>query len=193
MTDAEIEAVLGEFRQWLKGSAVSGQRSETFDVLALVNEFTALRHEVKLLTKATRARNEELSRFAPAGPAEPPADDVRPLLSAAVELVDVLDRSVEAANKPPARQGWWPFGRTPNDAGLAEGLRLARNRVTAALVRLGLEPVEAAGQPFDPETMEAIDVAAGTGQPGGTVVEVTRAGYRWRGKVFRYAQVRVAK
>jgi molecular chaperone GrpE len=66
-------------------------------------------------------------------------------------------------------------------------------RVERALAQHGLEPIAAAGQPFDPETMEAIEVVEGSGRPGGEVVQEVRRGYVWRGRVFRYAQVRVAK
>jgi molecular chaperone GrpE len=221
MTDDEIEAVLGEFRLWLRdqGSGVRGQESgvsgqesgEAFDPLVLVGEFTALRHEVKLLTKATRAQNEllatALDRFAPADDDQPRDEDLRALLSAAVELVDVMDRAVESAVgvatewAEPPRPWWNPFGRTDprwtqtrdRIAGLGKGLELAANRLGAGLRRMGLEPVEAIGRPFDPETMEVLDVATDTQQPPGTVVAVIRPGYFWQGKVLRYAQVRVAK
>jgi molecular chaperone GrpE len=78
-------------------------------------------------------------------------------------------------------------------AAAATGLRLSERRVERLMREVGLEPVECAGRPFDPEAMEAVEAAAGSGQPPGTVVEELRRGYRWRGRVFRYAQVRVAR
>ena len=70
---------------------------------------------------------------------------------------------------------------------------MSLQRLERTLRQSGLEPIPCIGQPFDPETMEAVDAAAATGLPAGQVVEEIRRGYLWRGRVFRYAQVRVAK
>ena len=57
----------------------------------------------------------------------------------------------------------------------------------------GLEAIPTVGERFDPERMEVIEVVADSGKPGGEVLEEVRRGYFWRGRLFRYAQVRVAK
>ena len=62
-----------------------------------------------------------------------------------------------------------------------------------ALEQHGLERVSCVGEPFDPETMEVAEVVR---DPERTITEVIgelRPGYRWRGKLLRYAQVRVAR
>jgi molecular chaperone GrpE len=41
--------------------------------------------------------------------------------------------------------------------------------------------------------MEVVEVVADADRPPGTVVEEVRVGYTWRGKVFRFAQVKVAR
>lgn len=46
---------------------------------------------------------------------------------------------------------------------------------------------------FDPERMEVVEVVIDSGKPAGEVIEEVRRGYFWRGRVFRFAQVRVAK
>jgi molecular chaperone GrpE len=73
------------------------------------------------------------------------------------------------------------------------GYTMSMQRLERALQQEGLEPIRSAGQPFDPERMEVVDVVAHTDRPSGEVVEEVRRGYLWRGRVFRYAQVRVAK
>ena len=70
---------------------------------------------------------------------------------------------------------------------------MSLQRVERALQQQGLEAIPAAGQPFDPERMEVVAVVADSGRPSGEVVEEVRRGYLWRGRVFRYAQVSVAK
>lgn len=76
---------------------------------------------------------------------------------------------------------------------LVAGYRLSLQRVERALAQQGLEAIPAVGRPFDPEQMEALGWVAGSGRPAGEVVEEARRGYRWQGRVFRYAQVRVAR
>ncbi len=76
---------------------------------------------------------------------------------------------------------------------LIQGYSMSLQRVERALEQHGLERIECVGQPFDPEQMEVMDAVAATGLPPGEVVDEVRRGYRWRGRVFRYALVRVAK
>jgi molecular chaperone GrpE len=66
-------------------------------------------------------------------------------------------------------------------------------RLERALSQHGLEAIPAAGEPFDPERMEVLEAVDGTGRPPGEVLAEVRRGYLWRGRVFRYAQVRVAR
>lgn len=58
------------------------------------------------------------------------------------------------------------------------------------LEREGLERVAATDVPFDPAEHEAVLHEDGDGGPG-TVVDVLRAGYRWKGRVLRPAMVKV--
>jgi molecular chaperone GrpE len=76
---------------------------------------------------------------------------------------------------------------------LVTGYTMSLQRLERALRQSGLEPIPCIDQPFDPEKMEAVDAATDTGLPAGQVVEEIRRGYLWRGRVFRYALVRVAK
>lgn len=76
---------------------------------------------------------------------------------------------------------------------VSEGYTMSLQRVERALQQHGLETIPAKGQPFDPERMEVLEVVTGSDRPSGEVVEEVRRGYLWHGRVFRYAQVRVAK
>ena len=68
-----------------------------------------------------------------------------------------------------------------------------RRRVERLLPTLELEPLSCIGSSFDPELMEVVEVVGDTDQPAGTVVEEVRPGYLWRGRLFRFAQVKVAR
>lgn len=78
-------------------------------------------------------------------------------------------------------------------ASLVTGYTMSLQRLERALAQHELEPIPAVGQPFDPERMEVMEVVADSDRPSGEVVEEVRRGYLWRGRVFRYAQVRVAR
>ena len=66
-------------------------------------------------------------------------------------------------------------------------------RIDRALASLGLEPIAALGEPFDPETMEVVETTPDSDFPAGEVLEELRRGYRRKGRVFRFSQVRVAR
>jgi molecular chaperone GrpE len=76
---------------------------------------------------------------------------------------------------------------------LLEGYTMSVQRIERALRQHGLENLEVVGQPFDPELMEVLEVVQGSGRPSGEVVEEVRRGYLLGGRIFRYAQVRVAR
>jgi molecular chaperone GrpE len=78
-------------------------------------------------------------------------------------------------------------------ASLVTGYTMSLQRVERALRQHGLEAISAEGQRFDPEQMEVVEAVAGSGRPSGEVVGEVRRGYLWNGRVFRYAQVRVAR
>jgi molecular chaperone GrpE len=70
---------------------------------------------------------------------------------------------------------------------------MSERRVQRLMREVGVELIETVGRPFDPEAMEAVEAVMSGEQPPGTVVEELRRGYLWDGRVFRFAQVRVAK
>jgi molecular chaperone GrpE len=76
---------------------------------------------------------------------------------------------------------------------LLAGYGMGLQRVDRALEQHGLERIPAVGEPFDPELMEVLEAADNTGRPPGEVLAEVRRGYLWRGRVFRFAQVRVAR
>lgn len=77
--------------------------------------------------------------------------------------------------------------------GLLAGYKMGQEKVETVLRRCGLEPMPAEGETYDPERMEVLEVVPGSGRPNNEVLEEVRRGYLWRGRVFRYALVRVAK
>jgi molecular chaperone GrpE len=63
------------------------------------------------------------------------------------------------------------------------------NQMLTELKKQGLESLELAGEPFDPEVADAVAHESGEGGDV-TVAEVLRTGYTWKGTTLRPAMVR---
>lgn len=82
--------------------------------------------------------------------------------------------------------------RNAAEAGLPEatreGLALVCDQFHAVLSKHGLRPIDAQGQPFDPDIHESVSAVA-SGAPRDTVVDQIRRGYRLGDLLLRPAQV----
>lgn len=113
----------------------------------------------------------------------------RMLLSVILGVVDTLERALEHAE---ARAGA-PEGAAQATA-IADGIRLAHRQVLETLRSMGVQPMEALGQPFDPRIHEAVEaVPSGDGSAPGIVVGEVQRGYQMGEEVLRPARVRVAQ
>lgn len=279
MTPEAIESLLSDFRSWLGQVAEApavpeAEVAEPIDLHTLLAQFTALRHEVNLQTRAVRAQQEqnaetlqqltqaleelaearaEIEKNRQQGRQQAEEETLRPLLKTLVDLNDSLSlagREVQRlqdtiwqcvhktlaapepapspAPAPPtehwvirnlkrffpdrpgpeivlspqpvlAEQGQQTQAEQAADRlrqlldSLLTGYTMSLQRMERTLRQQGLEPIPTVGESFDPEQMEVVEAVAGSGKPAGEVVGEVRRGYLWRGRVFRYAQVRVAK
>ncbi|MCU4182950.1 nucleotide exchange factor GrpE [Acidiferrimicrobium sp. IK] len=73
--------------------------------------------------------------------------------------------------------------------GAGEGVKQIWDGFSEALAKAGLERIDKAGEPFDPNHHDAVAHEPGDGAQ--EVAEVMRAGYRWKGRVIRPAMVKV--
>jgi molecular chaperone GrpE len=76
---------------------------------------------------------------------------------------------------------------------LYHGLRAVLDQMEAILARQGVQRVGAAGEPFDPERHEAVDVRATDEVPDRTILEVVRSGWAMGDRILRPAQVVVSR
>jgi molecular chaperone GrpE len=74
-----------------------------------------------------------------------------------------------------------------------EGIKMVNNLFTQTLKSAGLEPIQAVGQPFDPNFHEAVLVDNSGEHPENQVVEVLQEGFMLKGKLIRPALVKVAR
>ena len=76
---------------------------------------------------------------------------------------------------------------------LGEGLEIVSRQLHEVLDRHGVEPIEAAGLPFNPALHEAVLVVDRPDLPPQTVAEILRPGFLLHGRVVRPAQVAVTR
>lgn len=78
------------------------------------------------------------------------------------------------------------------DADYVRGIELIYQRLYDSMKKLGLEPLEAEGKPFDPNYHEAIERVVDPNVEQDTVVAELQRGYLFKGRLLRAALVRVA-
>lgn len=107
-----------------------------------------------------------------------------------LDVLDDFDRSLEAADQVEERD-------EPNyeaaHRSLKEGVELVYKKFVDELKQLGIQPIEAVGQPFDEQEHEAMmqQPAPEDVEPG-TVLDEVRKGYRLGDRVLRHSRVIVA-
>jgi len=78
------------------------------------------------------------------------------------------------------------------DKEYASGIELIYNRFFETLKKLGLEPMESKGKPFDPQIHHAVDMVETDEAPDHTVLDEFQRGYNFKGRQLRPAMVKVA-
>ena len=104
-------------------------------------------------------------------------DGVREVIAAMLPAIDNLERALDAADK------------AGESGAMVDGVRMTLTSLTDGLKRFGFEEVPALGEDFDPELHNA--VMRESGDEPGKVLEVFQKGYRVKGKIVRYAMVKV--
>jgi len=135
---ADVEAILDRFRRWLDSarveadqegeivpdSSLDGESPRDFGVIDLVEEFTALRHEVKLQTKSGRVLIDQtetavsalrlaIEQFRSLGPKE--AQAVWAAGKALAEAIADLDEALDRGRRELDRARHWITGESIRD------------------------------------------------------------------------------
>ncbi len=204
------EKLMQDFRAWLEvrppvndPKATDGE-NRLPDLHSLFSELAALRQELRLQNReqlrATRELQQARESFAGAQlqrDGSPPSEAGNSLtvLDALLPFLDIRDAiSRGLANTAAA------VSRADREnlqgAELLEaillGQRLALERCDRALARAGIVPIQALGQRFDPNFMEAVEMRDCEGASPGTVIEEVRGGFKQGDKIIRPARVIVS-
>ena len=98
-----------------------------------------------------------------------------------LSVVDNLERALESS------------GDDQGSAALAEGVELTRKGFMDVLAKYGVETVDPQGEPFDPETAQAMGMVEQPDVEPNSVVAVMQRGYLLNGRLLRPAMVMVSK
>jgi molecular chaperone GrpE len=78
------------------------------------------------------------------------------------------------------------------DRDYAKGVELIYQRMADTLKKLGLDPIETAGQKFDPNLHQAVERVETEDAEDQTILGEFQRGYNFKGKLLRPAMVKVA-
>jgi molecular chaperone GrpE len=138
------------------------------------SRFEQLRKQLQSETDETRQR---LNRAADERAHREKADFIAGLLP----VLDNLQRATEAAET----------GSSPEV--IAEGIRQTASSFENALANAGVEPIDAVGQPFDPQIHDAVETVEVEPEDEGKVVADYARGYKIGDRLLRPARVKVGR
>ena len=103
------------------------------------------------------------------------------LLIRVLDLADDFDLAVEHVPEDAAGSPW------------VEGITAIDRKLRVLLEAEGIEAMAGEGEPFDPQTQQAISYEDTEDVPDGTVIKILQRGFTIRGRVLRPALVAVAR
>src|SRR5215472_10102602 len=95
-----------------------------------------------------------------------------------IPVLDSFDRALRAS---------------PEKSEFHVGVELIHKQLQDALAKIGVQPVSAKGQQFDPRFHEAIEMVETEDVPDQQVIEELQPGYKLKDRLLRPAMVRVAR
>ena len=93
-------------------------------------------------------------------------------------VLDSFERALQVSAQPSEFRG---------------GIELIYKQLQDALQKIGVQPLAAAGQPFDPRFHEAIEMVETNQAEDHQVLEELQRGYKFKDRLLRPAMVRVAR
>jgi len=103
------------------------------------------------------------------------------LVDAIKTIIPVLDSFDRALQTSPAKSEFHA------------GVELIQKQLHDALAKIGVRPISAQGEPFDPRFHEAIEMVDTDAVPDHHVIEELQSGYKLKDRLLRPAMVKVAR
>lgn len=169
-TEVEVETLQGEESEGVAPEEnIEGEQEEKDEYKS---KFFYLAAEMDNMKKRFEREKENLIKFGN-----------EKVLSGLLEVVDNLDRTVEAiANDEEEKV-----------KNIYSGIEMVRNQFLNVLKANGLEQVATLGETFDPNYHEAMAQQPAEGKEDQEVIQVYQNGYTLNGRLLRAAKVVIAK
>jgi molecular chaperone GrpE len=149
---------------------------------AIAEEIAQLQKQRDEYYEQLQRSRAEFSNFQKRSKTQAESDRLYSVGSLVRDLLDGLDNLQRATDAL----------RASGASGITEGLDMVHRQLIATLAKHGVEPIEALGQPFDPNQHEAVMQQPDAGHPEGTVVAELSKGYRIHERVLRPTKVAVS-
>jgi molecular chaperone GrpE len=99
-------------------------------------------------------------------------------IKAIIPVLDSFDRALQTS---------------PEKSEFHAGVELIQKQLQDALAKIGVRPISARGEPFDPRYHEAIEMVDTDAVPDHHVIEELQSGYKLKDRLLRPAMVKVAR
>lgn len=175
--DAEHELPAAEEDGFVEGAAAPGTAAEAPEAEDELAQVKAERDQ--LLDRLARQQAEFENARKRAAREQRDFKDYA-VAEAVQSLLPVLDSFERALKTAPAGE-------------FRSGVELIHKQLADTLARLGVRPIAAQGEPFDPRHHEAVEVVESTAVADHHVLEELQRGYMLKERLLRPAMVRVAK
>ncbi len=178
--DMENEAVVGESGNGVEAAAVAAAGDGALSLEERLAQAQAeaaeyrdgwLRERAEFANARKRMERQQLDAYNNAL-----VDVVKKLLPA----LDDFDRAMTAVPAAVAQDSWYA------------GIELVQRKLYGILEGMNIEPIQAVGQPFDPNLHEAVMQVDAAAYESGTVAQELQTGYRRGERIIRPAMVAVA-
>src|SRR2546426_2226745 len=97
-------------------------------------------------------------------------------------LLPILDSFERALQSPSSRSGEF-----------RDGVELIYKQLQDALAKMGVKPIPAKGEPFDPHLHQAVEMVETTEADDHQILEELQRGYKFKDRLLRPSMVKVAK
>jgi len=164
-----------------KSKAAKGKGKKTSDLQALVDELTKEKTELFEQLQRVSADYANFQKRAPKQIADSVAYEKKAIIRSLLPSLDNFEHALNAAKTAESLDS------------VVEGIQLVFDHMLDALKSHGVEPINAAGEEFDPALHEALMQQADEDQPENIVLQEYQRGYKVNDQVIRPSKVIVNK
>jgi molecular chaperone GrpE len=169
--DHELPAADGDDNPSAPASEAAGLESELQKLKAerdsLLDRLARAQAEFENARRRASKEQQEFRDYAA-------ADAIKPLLP----VIDSFERALTVRSEP---------------GDFRSGVELIYKQLQDALAKIGVRPIPAKGEPFDPHVHEAIEMVETSDAADHEVLEELQRGYKFKDRLLRPAMVKVAK